>query len=372
MSRPMNRRRLGLPVRSCIWPLVLLVGGLTTAGVRAQSGRRPAVPVDPVDGIVEAFKSHNVVMLPGGHGSKQFHDLLLRILRDPRIQGTLTDIVVEFGTSRFQDVIDRYMRGDEIPQGVLRHAWQDTTIPGTTNDGPYVEEFYQSVRALNATLSKDKQFRVLGGDPPVDWDNVVSKQDLRKWTVRRDSFAADLIHSEVIARGRRALVVYGHLHFPRREILSNYDMSNWQAQTMTSLIESRQGARVFVMLAEGTREVVKLQADMAAWAPLSMAIVRGTVLGGADFTVFVGDGDRFVIRGVDDFAKIPRDQHKPMLMEEQVDAILWNPNAPPNPVLLSPATCADPAYLPMRTARIMLAGLPVAEIEAVKRACAGR
>ena len=290
MSRPMNRRRLGLPVRSCIWPLVLLVGGLTTAGVRAQSGRRPAVPVDPVDGIVEAFKSHNVVMLPGGHGSKQFHDLLLRILRDP----------------------------------------------------------------------------------PVDWDNVVSKQDLRKWTVRRDSFAADLIHSEVIARGRRALVVYGHLHFPRREILSNYDMSNWQAQTMTSLIESRQGARVFVMLAEGTREVVKLQADMAAWAPLSMAIVRGTVLGGADFTVFVGDGDRFVIRGVDDFAKIPRDQHKPMLMEEQVDAILWNPNAPPNPVLLSPATCADPAYLPMRTARIMLAGLPVAEIEAVKRACAGR
>jgi hypothetical protein len=367
----MNRRKLGRAVRKCVASLTLLLGGSIGASVAAQ-GPAPAVRVDPLDGIVEAFKTHSVVMLPGGHGSKRFHDLLLKIVRDPRIQGTVTDIVVEFGTSRLQDVIDRYLRGDEIAQGVLRQAWQDTTVASATHDGPYVEEFYQSMRALNATLPKDKQFRVLGGDPPIDWHNVVSKQDLRKWTVRRDSFAADLIHSEVIARGRRALVVYGHLHFPRKEILTNYDMSNWQAQTMTSLLESRPGAKVFVIWAEGTPEVVKLQPDLAAWPPLSMALVAGTVLGAADFTVFNGDGDRFVIHGVDDFAKIPRDQHKPMLMEEQVDAILWNPNAPPAPLLLSPATCADPAYLPMRTGRIMLAGLPLAEIEAVKRACASR
>jgi hypothetical protein len=350
--------------------LALLVGAVLTAGGAIQPTAAAAVPVDPVDGIAEAFKTHNIVMLPGGHGDKRFHDLLLRVLRDTRIQGTVTDIVVEFGTSRYQDVIDRFLRGDDLPAGVLRHAWQDTTIAGSTNDGPYVEEFYESVRALNATLSKDKQFRVLGGDPPVDWDNVVTKQDLRKWTVRRDSFAADLIHSDVVARGRRALVVYGHQHFPRKEILTNYDMSNWQAQTMTSLVESRPGARVFVILAEGTPEVMKLQPDMAAWRPLSLALVRGTVLGAADFTVFYGDGDRFAIRGVDDFAKIPRVDHKPMRMEEQVDAIIWNINAPPHPLLLSRATCADPAYLPMRIARIKLAGLPAAEVDAVTRACA--
>ena len=83
-----------------------------------------------------------------------------------------------------------------------------------------------------------------------------------------------------------------------------------------------------------------------------------------------GDKDRYLIKGVEQFVKIPTDQHKPMRMEDQVDAIMWNGgNRPPNPVLLSKETCADPAYLPMRLARIALGGLPPGEAAAVKRAC---
>ena len=59
-----------------------------------------------------------------------------------------------------------------------------------------------------------------------------------------------------------------------------------------------------------------------------------------------------------------------MRMKDQVDAIIWNGNPPPKPILLSRETCADPLYLPMRLARIRLAGLPEGEAEAVKRACA--
>lgn len=349
--------------------IVTLVMIATPVAVVSQTPK-PAVRIDPIDGIVEAFKTHQVVMLPGGHGSKLSHDLLLAILRDPRTQGTVTDVVVEFGTSRYQDLIDRFTRGDDIADAALRRVWQDTTIPGVTNDGPYVEEFYRAVRALNATLPKEKQFRVLGGDPPIDWANVVSKQDIRKWTVRRDTFAADVIHSEVVERGRRALVVYGHLHFPRKEVLANYDMSDWQVQTMTSLLE-RAGVRPFVIWAEGGKEIVALQPSIASWPAASLTVVRGTVLGAADFTAFNGgDNDRYAVKGIDDFVKIPKDQHKPMRMEDQVDAILWNGgNRPPNPVLLSKETCADPAYLPMRLARIALGGLPPGEAAAVKRAC---
>jgi hypothetical protein len=283
----------------------------------------------------------------------------------------VNDIVVEFGSSRYQDLMDRFMRGDESPDAALRQVWQNTTIPGVTNDGPYVEEFYREMRTINASLPKERQYRVLLGDPPIDWDHITNKSDLRKWTVLRDSYPADLIRREVIVRGRRALVVYGHLHFPRKEMLSNYDMSNWQAQTMTSLLESVPGTRVFSIWAEGGNEIVKLQPEIAAWPPLSFTRIRGTVLGAADFTLFNGaDKDRYMIRGVDDFVKIPKDQHRPMWMEDQVDAIIWNGSQPPKPILLSPATCADPSYLPMRLARIALAGLPQAEAEAVKRACA--
>ena len=277
---------------------------------------KPAVRVDPIDGIVEAFRTHQVVMLPGGHGGRQGYDLLLAIVREPRIQGTVTDIVVEFGSSRYQDVIDRFVRGDAISDAALRHVWQDTVVAGVTNDGPYVEEFYRAIRALNATLPKEKRYRVIGGDPPIDWDNVTTKEDLRKWTVRRDTFPADVIHREVVERGRRALVVYGPAHFPRKEVAANYDMSNWQAQTMTSLLEAA-GIRPFVILADAGKGAVELQPDIASWPPMSLTLVRGTVLGAADFTVFNGDNDRFAVRCVDDFVKIPKTQYKPMRMEDQ-------------------------------------------------------
>lgn len=350
--------------------LLPLIFAAVAVDVAAQTEPRLAVRIDPIDGIVEAFKHHNVVMLPGGHGSKLFHDLLLSILRDPRIQGTVTDVVVEFGSSRYQDLIDRYVRGDALAASAIRRAWQDTTNPGVANDGPYVEEFYHAVRALNAPLPKEKRFRILGGDPPIDWAHVVSAADIRKWIVRRDTFAADLIHREVVERGRRALVVYGHLHFPRKEILANYDMGDWQVQTMTSLLE-RAGIRPFVIWAEGGKEIVALQPEIGSWPALSLTLVRGTVVGAADFTVFNGgDKDRYAVKGVDDFVKIPREAHRPMRMEDQVDAIIWNGgNRPANPVPLSKETCADPAYLPMRLARIALAGLPPGEADAAKRAC---
>jgi len=356
-------------VRCLQLPLVVLALLGPPAVSAGQASRRAAVPVDPVDGILEAFKTHQVVMLPGGHGGKRGYELLSRILRDPRSPGLITDVVVEFGTSRYQDLIDRYMRGEAMPAAAIRRAWQDTANPGVTHDNPFVEEFYSELRTLNAGFRKEQRYRVLGGDPPIDWDNMVSAADVRRWTVRRDSFAADLIHREVVERGRRALVVYGPAHFPRKEVLTNFDMSNWQAQTMTSLLEAA-GIKPFVILSDSGPEAVNLQADIGSWRVPSLTLVRGTVLGAADFTTFNGENDRFTIRGVDDFVKLPKEQHKPMPMEEMADAILWNGvTAPPTPILLSKETCADPGYLSMRLKRIALAGLPKGEADAARKAC---
>jgi len=353
--------------RNILLPLIVAALAMDVA---AQAQPRPAVRIDPVDGILEAFKTHQVVMLPGGHGGKQGYDLLLRILRDPRTPGLVTDVVVEFGTSRYQDMIDRFMRGEAMPHSAIRRAWQDTPNPGVTHDNPYVEEFYHAVRALNAGLPAGKRYRVLGGEPPIDWDNVVTAADVRRWTVRRDSFTADLIHRDVVERGRRALVVYGPAHFPRKEVLTNYDMSHWQAQTMTSLLEAA-GIRPFVIQSDSGKSAVELQPDIASWPVMSFTLIRGTVLGAADFALLNGQNDRYAIRGVDDFVKIPKEQHKPMRMEDQADAILWmGVTRPRDPILLSRETCADPGYLPMRLARIALAGLPPGEAEAARRACA--
>ena len=221
------------------------------------------------------------------------------------------------------------MRGDAIPDTTLRHVWQDTTIPGVTNDGPYVEEFYRAVRAMKTDLPKEKRYCVLGGDPPIAWENIVTAADLRKWTVRRDTFAADSDPPRSRRAGPPRARRLRTCHFPRKEVLTNYDMSGWQAQTMTSLLESA-GIRPFVIQSDSGKSAADLQPDIASWPVMSLTLVRGTELGAADFTAFNGDNDRFAIRGIDDFVKIPKEQYKPMRMQRsgRRDSLEWRQQSP--------------------------------------------
>jgi hypothetical protein len=44
-----------------------------------------AIPIDPINGILEAFKTHSVVALcDGGHGCEQAYALRVALIRDPR------------------------------------------------------------------------------------------------------------------------------------------------------------------------------------------------------------------------------------------------------------------------------------------------
>jgi hypothetical protein len=344
----------------------LLLQGTLPAG---QQPPRPAVRLDPVDAILDAFKTHQVVTLPGGHAGNELHALLQKLIHDPRFPTVVNDVVVEFGSARYQDLMDRFVRGEEIADAALRQVWQNSTEPGTTNDNPLPEAFFRAVRTLNATLPVERRLRVLLGDPPIDWDHVLRKEDHRKWVVQRDSYPADLIRREVIVRGRRALVVYGNLHFLRKETLTNYDMRDWQAQTIVSLLEAS-GHKVFVIFADGAG-VRSVQPDATSWPHLSVTLVKGTVLGAADFAAFNPVETRYAILGVDRFEALPKSEWRSLRMEDQVDAIIYlakeSTSAP-----LSPSLCADPNYMKMRLERIALAGLPQGEADRVRRLCGGR
>ena len=353
-----------MPLKSA--PRICLVACLLMQGALAGQRPQPAVPRDPIEAILGAFKTHQVVTLPGGHAGIELHELLLKIIRDPRFPAVVNDIVVEFGSARYQDLMDRFVRGEEIDDRALRQVWFNTTNPGTTDDNPLPEAFFRAVRAVNASLPADRRLRVLLGDPPIDWDHVLRKEDHRRWTVQRDSYPADLIRREVVVRGRRALVVYGNLHFLRREILSNYDMSDWQAQTIVSLLEAS-GHKVFVIFGDGAG-VRSVQPNTASWPDLSVTLVRGTVIGAADFAAINPVETRYAIRGVDKFDPIPKSEWRSLRTEEQVDAIIYLGKGGTT-AQLSPTLCADPNYAKTRIARIKLAGLPEGEADRVRKLC---
>ena len=111
-----------------------------------------------------------------------------------------------------------------------------------------------------------------------------------------------------------------------------------------------------------TADVALLQPDAASWPVPSIAIVRGTVLGAADFTAYYGSEamGRFAIRdGKPDFtAPIARDQWRTLRAEDQFDAVLYAGKGPSPTVDLDPARCADKSEIQEHLRRAAVTGLP--------------
>src|SRR6476620_4041173 len=109
--------------------IAVVVGATSTF---AQT--KPAVPIDPIAAIIDAFRTNDVVALgEGRHNNEQGYAFRLALIRDPRFAARVNDIVVESGSSTHQSVMDRFIRGESVPDKELRLTWQDTTVP----DGPW-------------------------------------------------------------------------------------------------------------------------------------------------------------------------------------------------------------------------------------------
>src|SRR5262245_66161032 len=87
---------------------------VATSVVRAQT--KPATPLDPIATVIDAFRTHDIVALgEGRHNNEQGYAFRLALLREPRFAMTVNDIVVESGSSTHQAVMDRFIRGESVP-----------------------------------------------------------------------------------------------------------------------------------------------------------------------------------------------------------------------------------------------------------------
>jgi len=348
--------------------LFSLFSAVVTLSAQHGTPFRPAVPVEPISVIVEAFHSHSIVGLgEGSHGSEQDQAFRLSLIRNPRFVAAVNDIVVETGNSLYQDVMDRFIRGEDVADSGLRQVWENTTIAHTGADNPVYEEFYRAVRNVNAALPKQRQIRVLLGDPPIDWEQVHTFDDVRKWGDNRDPFTADLIRREVLSKNHRALVIYGKIHFERKNERTNFETEDFLAGDL----ESGGATKLFTIWTTGASEpeLNSLQADVDSWPKPSLAILRGTTLGAADFSSFYTSDGRLTI-GDGRPRPIPRDQWRKLRMEDQFDAVLYlGASSAIKIVPLSPSRCVDERYMGMRLARMMLVPGGQGQIDRLIRYC---
>jgi hypothetical protein len=342
--------------------LLSLVFATGLTGPAIAQDTPPSTPIDPVVGILEAFRTHTIVALgEGAHGNEQGAAFRVALIRDPGFIQLVDDIVVESGNSKYQDLMDRFVRGEDVPREVLRQVWQNTTQPHTLWDVPIYEAFFRAVREVNARAPKGRQLRVLLGDPPIDWGAIRNADDFRKWINEsgdRDRFPASVIQREIVEKNRRALVIYGDMHLNRKAVRPKPGAEG--SNNIVDVVE-RAGAKVFAIHTATTRvDLQNLQPGIAAWPRPSLAVLRGTALGATDFTAFYPAPN---LKGPDGAPLFPR------RIEEQFDAILYlAPRGEITQSRMSPALCADPVYMKMRTERILLLGMKL-DIDRLNQQC---
>src|SRR3712207_969930 len=137
----------------------------------------------------------------------EIHDFVWSVLRHPSFPEKVDALVVEFGNARYQDVIDRYVAGEDVPRAELVRVWRDTTQSGSTRvwDSPIYEQTFAVAREVNQNLPPERRVRVLLGDPPVDWPTVRTADEVH--ALNRDAHYAEVVEREVLARGHRALLI---------------------------------------------------------------------------------------------------------------------------------------------------------------------
>jgi hypothetical protein len=331
---------------------------LTTAILLAgQTPVKMATPLEPVAAIVDAFRSHPIVAIGNVEfsGNQQCHAFYQALLRSPKFTAVVNDIVVEFGNSMYQGVMDRFIRGEEVPYEELRQAWQNTTQVEYEWDLPIYEEFFATVRKVNASLPASRRLRVLLGDPPINWARVHTLDDLHKGMGDRDGTAVEVLRREVLAKGRRALVIYGSQHLLRKN--TTLGATDEWAAGIVARLEKDGTARVFTIFPGTRRDLTTVQPDIGSWPVPSLARLPGTTLGSVILQ--------------------PDPRRRPVRLEEQFDAILYlGPPSSMTAAKLSPALCRDRAYMEMRLRRLQLVppppGASVSPAEQLKSYCASQ
>src|SRR5215813_1573123 len=142
--------------------IVLIAGGgIIPADISGQSRLDTPKPTNAVEALINAFDRYPLVALGEVHWSQTEHELVYSLIKHPAFANKVNDIVVEFGNALYQPIMDRYIAGETVARTELRQVWRNTTQVAMMLDAPIYERFFATVRAVNQTLPKQKQLRVL-------------------------------------------------------------------------------------------------------------------------------------------------------------------------------------------------------------------
>jgi len=284
---------------------------------------------DVIDTLMSQFDRSDIVALGEWHGSQADQDLRIQLIRHRDFPKKVRNIVVECGNSLYQEVLDRYIRGEDVPNQEMQRVWRDTTqSPVGVGDSPACAQFLSEVRSLNRGLPVGRMIRVLAGDPPIDWAKVTTAEAFTTFLGRRDQFPAGLIAQEVLRKGQKALVIYGAGHIWRKNQLV-------KEPNLAALMDKDFPGRLYTVIRIGGifSETEKLEGLIKISTRPVLLPLKGTAFGALDANRFIGRDVpvRLFPEGIG--------------MGEVADACIYSGRSPDRAIGPDPSADADPDYV---------------------------
>jgi hypothetical protein len=206
-----------------------------------------------VKAIVDQFDKSDLVGLGELHGSQADQDLRFQIMHSKAFAKKVHIIVVEGLNSLYQEDLDRYIRGEDVPLAQVQKVWRDSTGIFV---GPVIvtidQQFLSEVRSVNRGLPDRLKLRVIAVDPALDWAKVQSAADFRSVLGTRSEFGTEVIERETLRKGQKALLVFATAWFARnKQHMTVNGMAPWTDTIGARLdrdfpgrLKTRNGARI--------------------------------------------------------------------------------------------------------------------------------
>jgi hypothetical protein len=300
---------------------------------------------DIVKAIIDQFDKSDLVGLGELHGSQADQDLRFQVIHSKAFARKARIIAVEGLNAFYQDDLDRYIRGEDVPLEQVQRVWRDST---GIFIGPVIRTAYQQflseVRSVNRGLPDRAKLRVIAADPPLDWARVQSAADFRAVLSKRVVFGVDVIEREALKKGQKALLVFAGSWFTRNmQHMTANGLVPW-TETIGGGLDRDYPGRLYVIAPMRSGEYpdsAKLEGLIGTHASTVLLRLRGTPFGALDANEFLPANAGALLGAPAPPSRTYRDG---TTLSDVADAVIYRGRLADAIVRPDPSYAADAAY----------------------------
>ncbi|GAB3481902.1 hypothetical protein [Marinomonas epiphytica] len=173
--------------------------------------RELSLTVEPAyDALIEKASQHQLVAIGDAH----FHDELMSFVTSLVIRKSFHEqiqhIIVEFGNSRYQSLLDDYLLGKPVSDQDIKQVWQDALY--FTAWAPKVySDFFKQIRSFNQHQKKADKIRVTLAEASFDWREIESSKEWQMLAKSKVTGYVNTINGS-LRKNEKALLIFGAFH----------------------------------------------------------------------------------------------------------------------------------------------------------------